>query len=185
MCDALFCGTMVLYSVNFQNSQQISDNNRLFAARLREDRLRVCPKQLDFAEISGLQNTEISALEKGKVKIRADHLAQLAKAGIDILYVITGQRGGEMLDARESLLFDAFRSLDDVGQATVLLVVAKMAPAQPVHFTPKAVIDEVSRVFASESGRNVFDPSTGSAEFLRKAQAQLHDQARGFKGEEE
>jgi len=151
----------------------------------------VCPKQLEFAELSGFQNTEISALENGKVKIRADHLAQLAAAGIDILYVVTGQRGGDRLDPRESMLLSVFRALDDISQCTILLSGMRMAPEGTAHFTPAAIAQQIVMAVQNADGSvQMYDPQTGVGAaggetvsvHMRKT---VHDKHPSFKGEGE
>jgi transcriptional regulator with XRE-family HTH domain len=170
--------------VKSQNSQPILGNGQTFSSRLREERIRAQPKAVKFAEVSGLDNTLLSALENGKQHIRADHLALLAAAGIDILYVVTGHRGGEKLALRESALLSQFRSLDDIGQCTVLLTAAQMVSAAGQHFTPRdviqAMVDDLTMSAQTGAGPEVLDPRTGAAGYL----AGLHDQQREYKGEE-
>lgn len=133
----LKCGNLVQYFVNTQISQADLTDNEYFSRRLREERVRLCPKQLKFAEISGIKNTLLSVLENGKQKIMAEHLAVLSKAGIDIGYVITGARSSALLSLPESAVLDSFRALDESGREAVLLVVQRMtanthAPAPSV-----------------------------------------------------
>lgn len=89
------------------------------------------PKQLKFAELSGIDNTLVSALENGRQLIRAEHLARAAEAGVDVLYVVTGQRSGALISDSESRLLDLFRSLGTEAQAAVLVVVGCMAGDMP------------------------------------------------------
>ncbi|MBJ7440542.1 MAG: helix-turn-helix transcriptional regulator [Sphingopyxis sp.] len=102
-----------------------------FSSRFREERIRVSPKQLKFAELSGIDNTLVSALENGRQLIRAEHLARAAEAGVDVLYVVTGQRSGALISDSESRLLDLFRSLGTEAQAAVLVVVGCMAGDMP------------------------------------------------------
>jgi len=139
----------------------------------------VSPTQLKFAEISGLDNTLLSALENGRQQLRDVHLAQLADAGIDISYVITGRRGGDLLGQGESALLDAFRSLDAIARGVLLLTAAKMAP-QP-HFTPRAVIEEMLKALPEGDGRtDAFDPETGP-----RSIGAVHEAMKGYRGEGE
>lgn len=137
MCNVTFDQNCPEYSLKSQISQQDLENSQLFASRLREERVNVTPKQRDFAELSGVDNTTLSVLENGKQKIRADHLAPLANAGIDILYVVTGRRSGSLLPQTESDLLDAFRKLDPAAQEAVVLMLARMVSGmgdrRPVH----------------------------------------------------
>ena len=166
-----------------QNSQPVLGNSQTFSSRLREERVRAQPKAVKFAEVSGLDNTLLSALENGKQHIRADHLALLAAAGIDILYVVTGRRGGEQLALRESALLSQFRSLDDIGQCTVLLTAAQMVSASGQHFTPRhviqALVDDLSVSAAGQMGSATLDPDTSSSSYS----GALQDNKQEFKGE--
>lgn len=141
-----------------------------FGSRLREERMRITPKQGDFASLLGVRQSLLSEWEKDATNLKADHLAQLSDAGIDIQYVVTGRRGGELLGERESILLDAFRSLDALSQGAVLLSTTKMAQ----YVTPRAVLDAlVSALPSAEQGSDVLDPGVGTGGMLRSVHNHL------------
>lgn len=98
-----------------------------FHHRLREERVRLTPKQADFAAKLGVRQSQLSEWEKGGVGLKAEQLALLATAGVDILYVVTGRRGGELLPDRESVLLQFFRLLDLEDQDMILSLTLRLS----------------------------------------------------------
>lgn len=64
-----------------------------FGARLAEERKRLGMKQAEFAARVGTNVPKQSLYENGRRELRADYLARLADADVDIVYVLTGRRG--------------------------------------------------------------------------------------------
>ena len=97
-----------------------------FVARLAEDRKRLGLRQAEFAGLVGTDVPKQSLYETGKRELRADYLARLPDAGVDVLYVLTGQRAeGSTLGAETSRLLSAFLSLpEEVQQALTALAEA-------------------------------------------------------------
>jgi transcriptional regulator with XRE-family HTH domain len=60
--------------------------------RLREERVRLSLTQAEFATAGGLRVNAQSIYERGARVPNAIYLANIAKAGADILYVVTGKR---------------------------------------------------------------------------------------------
>lgn len=60
--------------------------------RLKEERVRMKYTQLRFAAIGGVLANAQSKYERGERSPSALYLAQLAQVGVDVLYVLTGQR---------------------------------------------------------------------------------------------
>lgn len=65
--------------------------------RLREERDRIGMNQTTFAALGGVLKGAQIAYESGKSSPTAAHLAAAAKHGLDVLYVITGQRQASAL----------------------------------------------------------------------------------------
>lgn len=83
-----------------------------FGERLAQERKRLGLRQSDFAALVGTEVPKQSLYETGKRELRADYLAKLADAKVDILYVLTGQRSeGEWLNGGASALLDAYFAL--------------------------------------------------------------------------
>jgi transcriptional regulator with XRE-family HTH domain len=90
--------------------------------RLKEERLRLGMNQPDFAGIGGVgKNTQIN-YEKDERSPDADYLAEIGKAGVDLMYVLTGQRSlavAEGLAPDETALLERYRTLTDEDRQTL------------------------------------------------------------------
>jgi transcriptional regulator with XRE-family HTH domain len=83
-----------------------------FGRRLAEERKRLGLKQAEFAERVGTDVPKQSLYENDRRELRADYLARLGAAGVDILYILTGRRGaGGRLGQRPSDLLNAYLAL--------------------------------------------------------------------------
>ncbi|KGE07950.1 transcriptional regulator [Burkholderia gladioli] len=88
--------------------------------RLKEERMRIGLSQAEFAALGGLGKQAQLNYESDARSPDANYLAALSKVGVDVLYVVTGERaqGGPMPDDEAELL-DGFRQLNDVGRTAV------------------------------------------------------------------
>jgi len=66
-----------------------------FATRLREERIRLGLTQKQLGEAGGVRMQAQSHYENEQRRPDSDYLAAIDKAGVDILYVITGRRTPE------------------------------------------------------------------------------------------
>jgi transcriptional regulator with XRE-family HTH domain len=83
-----------------------------FGERLAEERKRLGLRQAEFAALVGTDVPKQSLYETGRRELRADYLARLAEAKVDVIYVLTGQRAeGEWLDGGATALLDAYFAL--------------------------------------------------------------------------
>jgi transcriptional regulator with XRE-family HTH domain len=83
-----------------------------FGTRLAEERKRLGLKQSQFADLVGTAVPKQSLYENDKRELRADYLARLAEANVDIVYVLTGQRSEtDWLDKGLSELLTAYLAL--------------------------------------------------------------------------
>lgn len=112
--------------------------------------MRVEPHQGNFATKLGVPRNRQSFLENGERELRADYLDLISQHGLDIQYILTGQRGGELLPLTESRLLDLFRSLGAEAQAAVLVVVGCMvgdtAQPKPIAAASVALHDKQSNL---------------------------------------
>jgi transcriptional regulator with XRE-family HTH domain len=98
-----------------------------FGARLAEERKRLGHKQAHFAALVGSDPPKQSLYENDLRQLRAAYLARIAAAGVDILYVLTGQRHEcEGLDEESSALLSTFLVLPAEMQRTVLKLVTNL-----------------------------------------------------------
>jgi len=97
-----------------------------FGSRLAEERKRLGLKQSDFADLVGTDVPKQSLYENDRRELRADYLARLADARVDIVYVLTGQRSeGDWLDMQASALLSAYMALpEDLREALVALAIS-------------------------------------------------------------
>ncbi|WP_330208717.1 MULTISPECIES: helix-turn-helix domain-containing protein [unclassified Pseudomonas] len=65
----------------------------LIGQRLKEERIRLGRTQRDFAAVGGVLPNAQSNYERGLRSPSAFYLAKLAKVGVDVLYVVTAERG--------------------------------------------------------------------------------------------
>jgi transcriptional regulator with XRE-family HTH domain len=83
-----------------------------FGTRLAEERKRMGLKQAAFAALVGTDVPKQSLYENDRRELRADYLARLAEAGVDVIYILTGRRGeGGWLGKGPSELLSAYLSL--------------------------------------------------------------------------
>lgn len=99
--------------------------------RLREERIRIDVSQLSMAESCGVSRGTLATWEKGEQSPNAAALAVMASLGIDVLYVVTGQRAGETeatLAPAERALLQAWRDSNDKGRAALSAVAEVLRP---------------------------------------------------------
>lgn len=77
--------------------------------RLREERERLGFSQPKFGELMSTTKQTVFAWETDRTSPTAVQLAALAAAGVDVLYVLMGARGGVVLKPEEAALLDNFR----------------------------------------------------------------------------
>lgn len=91
-----------------------------FGERLRLERVRIGMQQIEMAEACEVSRKTLSVWEKGEQTPNAAVLAQMASHGVDVLYVVTGQRAGETestLAPAERELLQAWRHSSEQGRA--------------------------------------------------------------------
>jgi len=110
-----------------------------FGARLAEERKRLGLKQAEFAALVGTDVPKQSLYENDRRELRADYLARLAAARIDVVYVLTGERmDGAWLSSGASDLLNAYLCLPDDLQR-VLLAVSAGLREHVVQGTPRTL----------------------------------------------
>lgn len=97
--------------------------------RLREERERLGLTQPSLADLVGATKQTVFRWETGRAFPGGDAFEVMAAAGVDVLYVITGQRGGVALTPKEAALVDNFRHSPEDQQAALLTT--STAFAQP------------------------------------------------------
>lgn len=102
-------------------------NTRLIAERLREERKRLGLTQERFGAEGGVGKLAQLNYEKGERSPDAAYLSAIALAGVDVSYVLTGERGAAALAPDEAALLSAYRALDARGKAAAVGAVAGLS----------------------------------------------------------
>ncbi|MEZ3134263.1 transcriptional regulator [Stutzerimonas kunmingensis] len=98
--------------------------------RLKEERSRLKLSQTDLGAIGGVGKTTQINYEKEAGSPDGRYLAAVAAAGVDVLYVITGERKPQPADsisAREATLLGFFRQLPENEQANLVRTASALA----------------------------------------------------------
>lgn len=96
--------------------------------RIRQERLRLNLSQKEFAALFGKKTMAAFRYEKGERVMGQDDLEALQQAGVDVWYLLTGERKQESLlsdDAKKLLKF--WDSVDPEQHQTLLTLVANFA----------------------------------------------------------
>jgi transcriptional regulator with XRE-family HTH domain len=93
--------------------------------RLREERERLSLNQNEMADAGGVKRNSQGNYENGRQHPDAAYLLGAANVGVDVFYVLFGQRclGTDQLSASETELVSLVRSMPPDDQAMVLRVV--------------------------------------------------------------
>lgn len=95
-----------------------------FCERLLEERQRLGLRQADLAEKAGVARTTYVHYESGDRAATVPFLLGLIAAGVDVLYLLTGQRQLLDLTPAESELLLRFRAATPDLQAALATVVS-------------------------------------------------------------
>jgi len=102
--------------------------------RLREERERLGLSQEAFGEIGGVKKLAQRNYEKGNRQPDASYLTAVAAIGVDVMYVLTGQRVAPVqpaLSRREAALVDNYRHCAQEDQQAIDRVALNAAKTQP------------------------------------------------------
>lgn len=104
--------------------------------RLKEERDRLGLSQTDFAALGGAGRKTQFNYETGERAPDGAYLAAIASVGADVLYILTGQRGGASpapaLKPDEAALLDNYRHCSAEGKNAVKTTVSCLAQSQGV-----------------------------------------------------
>jgi len=101
-----------------------------FGDRLKEERQRLGLNQSDFAAFAGVAKNSQLNYEKGERSPDAVYLTAVAEKGVDVLYVVTGNRTpikGEGLSMEEMQIIASYRTLPEADQAVALRTITALA----------------------------------------------------------
>lgn len=125
-------------------------------SRIRAERLELRLNQIEFGKLAGISETSQTAYEKGKTAPPVSYLLRLAEHGVDIGYVLTGQRRDGSLSREHELLFELFGKLSARERQAVFELMSILAGAT----VPLAAIDLQARAGREQLGR-LHEPKIG------------------------
>lgn len=89
-------------------------------ARLKEERDRLGFNQQEFAAIGGASKRSQIDWEQGRLVPNAEFLALVAAAGVDTLYILTGEHSSASMTTDEITLLAGYRGLPPRDKANLL-----------------------------------------------------------------
>ncbi|MCW2292782.1 transcriptional regulator with XRE-family HTH domain [Pseudomonas sp. BIGb0408] len=98
--------------------------------RLKEERMRLGYNQAKFAALAGVAKTSQFNYEKGERSPDAEYLFAVAERGVDILYVVTGERrptSAQSISKDEADLLLRYRQLPGDQRSHTYLIVSALA----------------------------------------------------------
>ncbi|MCT7309711.1 helix-turn-helix domain-containing protein [Ralstonia sp. CHL-2022] len=104
-------------------------NTSSIAKRLREERKRLGLTQERFGAKGGVGKLAQLNYEKGERSPDAEYLAALTQIGVDVSYVLTGERVAVAMTPDEVAIVAAFRALDPRGRAGMLALLGGLSGA--------------------------------------------------------
>jgi transcriptional regulator with XRE-family HTH domain len=117
-----------------------------FFERLKEERRRLQLNQKDFAALGGVTKDTQLNYENGSRRPDSSYLEAIAAQGVDVLYVLTGQRNTSALSPDEADLVRRYREAPGAVRAAALAALtAGAAPAKyQQHFEGANIGQQVS-----------------------------------------
>lgn len=94
--------------------------NMSFSTRLKAERKRLKITQKRLAEMAGVTEQAQVSYEKERQPQFASYLEALAREGLDVAYILTGERGGVQLTEEEAEMLSLIRRAAPEVRATAL-----------------------------------------------------------------
>lgn len=131
--------------------------------RLREEREKLSLSQTQLAELTGTTRKSQFNYETDARRPDADYLAAATSVGVDVLYVLTGQRAGSVkptLTADEEELLALFRAAPLAVKAAAIGALS----ATPAAAKPRAKAQPRSTTAKASSGSSVTQTFHGTVQ---------------------
>ena len=138
-----------------------------FKTRLKGERKRLGLNQEKFAQVGGVTRDTQLNYENGTRKPDSGYLQCLADAGIDILFLFTGEPYVSAFTDDEKELLLGYRSLDVRGKARVLGIIEGATPHEPVR-TQVSIGGSVGQQIYGDVHGTVAAPSIGKTIVKKK-----------------
>ena len=128
---------------------------------LKEERQRLGMNQEDFAAVGGLKRRAQTLYEQDERAPDALYLRALAAIGVDVHYILTGERLQSAVTSDERELLDGYRSMDVRGKAGVLGMIGGMRwPTPPASQAGNAPHVETHGKIGQNFVGNIIGPQT-------------------------
>ncbi|KAB8057199.1 helix-turn-helix domain-containing protein [Janthinobacterium sp. FT14W] len=128
---------------------------------LKEERQRLGMNQEDFAAVGGLKRRAQTLYEQDERAPDALYLRALAGIGVDVHYILTGERLQSAITSDERELLDGYRSMDVRGKAGVLGMIGGMrSPTPPASQAGNAPHVETHGKIGQNFVGNIIGPQT-------------------------
>ncbi|MGK5059014.1 helix-turn-helix domain-containing protein [Janthinobacterium sp. LB2P49] len=128
---------------------------------LKEERQRLGMNQEDFAAVGGLKRRAQTLYEQDERAPDALYLRALAGIGVDVHYILTGERLQSAVTSDERELLDGYRSMDVRGKAGVLGMIGGMrSPTPPSQQAGSAAHVETHGKIGQNFVGNIIGPQT-------------------------
>ncbi|MBB2927238.1 helix-turn-helix domain-containing protein [Paraburkholderia silvatlantica] len=99
----------------------------VFGERLKEERSRRGLSQSEFAALGGVKQHAQFQYEKGMRRPNSDYLSALAGEGVDVWYLLTGEKGARLENSDEQQIVAGFRKLVGRKREALLALVEAFA----------------------------------------------------------
>ncbi|WP_025130172.1 helix-turn-helix domain-containing protein [Pseudomonas sp. PH1b] len=101
-----------------------------FGERLKEQRKALGLSQQEFGAVGGVEANAQGRYESGERMPKTDYLMALGRKGVDLLYVLTGERSRlpeGSLNTNERAIIENYRHLDNEDQEAIAQLAASLA----------------------------------------------------------
>jgi len=97
--------------------------------RLKEERVRLGFNQAEFAAFAGVAKTSQFNYEKGDRSPDAAYLAAVAERGVDVLYVVTGERKPRSSDSISAEFLEVYQHINESDRDVLFRTACAFAKA--------------------------------------------------------
>jgi transcriptional regulator with XRE-family HTH domain len=98
-----------------------------FGERLKHERSRLGLNQSEFAALGGVQQRAQYQYEKGMRRPNSDYLSAIAAAGVDVCYLLTGEKWARLESADEQRVLAGVREFDARKREALLAFIETFA----------------------------------------------------------
>jgi transcriptional regulator with XRE-family HTH domain len=99
----------------------------VFGERLKSERSRLCLNQAEFAALGGVKQHAQFQYEKGMRRPNSDYLSAIAAAGVDVYYLLAGEKASRLENGDEQRVVAGFRALGARKREALLALIEAFA----------------------------------------------------------